>query len=140
MLESWSWLDNLITCRDESPVSASAGYVSQCTAAGWRRPPAVSFSGIIVCDWWLLRRHHRHCTEGQPSPAQPSPATDCSYTSLSQPDTCRGTPPGDTQYPLYPFHSYNTLNLLDIISLVSIPTTNYLLYNLICLHSIFLLQ
>ena len=56
------------------------------------------------------------------SPAQPSPATDCSYTSLSQPDTCRGTPPGDTQYPLYPFHSYNTLNLLDIISLDLIPT------------------
>ena len=68
--ESLRWLDNLITCRDESPVSAEAGCVSQCTAAGWRRPPAASFSGIIVCDWWLLRRHHRHCTEGQPSPAQ----------------------------------------------------------------------
>ena len=72
--ESLSWLDNLITCRDESPVSAEAGCVSQCTAAGWRRPPAGCFSGIIVCDWWLRwwRRHHRHCTEGQPSPAQPS--------------------------------------------------------------------
>ena len=58
MRESWSWSDNLIWWLAEMRVQSLprlvAGSVSQCTAAGWRRPPAVSFSGIIVCDWWLV--------------------------------------------------------------------------------------